>query len=120
MGKSILPVLACILVGLTSTGCTMCGQCDLDSYGAYGGRWHRTDRDHGRVGSLFIPAGAQVPYEDNLPGDGDQQMGNQQEGGGVDEDMSSPPSQPTPLDDETAPDAATETALLDRMLNDDF
>lgn len=115
MGKYILPVLACILVGLTSTGCTMCGQCELDSYGAYGGRWHRTDRDHGRVGSIFIPAGAQVPYEETLPADGDQQ-----EGGADNDNMSSPPAQPTPLDDEPTAEPATETALLDRMLNDDF
>jgi hypothetical protein len=114
MGKNILPVLACILVGLTSTGCTMCGQCDLDSYGAYGGRWHRTDRDHGRVGSLFIPAGAQVPYDETAP------AGGEGEGGPDDNSMPSPTPQPTPLDDESNSEPATETALLDRMLNDDF
>lgn len=56
--------LASIL--LLATGCTICADCDLDSYNAYGGRWQRTDRDAGRVGSLFHPAGVQVPYG---PGD---------------------------------------------------
>lgn len=40
----------------------MCQQCELDTYSAYGGRWQRTVRDHGRVGSVFAPAGAQLPY----------------------------------------------------------
>ena len=39
------------------SGCRLC--CDLEdqAYSAYGGKWQRTDRDHGRVGSLFEPAG---------------------------------------------------------------
>jgi len=45
-----------------STGCSMCSNCDLETYSAYGGRWQRTDRTAGRVGSVFHPAGALVPY----------------------------------------------------------
>jgi hypothetical protein len=40
----------------------MCSDCNLESYSAYGGRWQRTDRNAGRVASVFAPAGAQVPY----------------------------------------------------------
>lgn len=62
MGK--LVILFSVLIGLSlSSGCTMCADCDLDDYGAYGGRWQRTNRTSGRVGSVFDPAGAQVPYE---------------------------------------------------------
>ncbi|QEG40266.1 hypothetical protein [Roseimaritima ulvae] len=42
------------------SGCTICASPDLESYTTYGGNWHRTDRDHGRVGSVFAPAGARV------------------------------------------------------------
>jgi hypothetical protein len=48
----------------TSTGCTMCSNCELDSYSAYGGRWNRTERTTGRVGSVFDPAGVQTPYSE--------------------------------------------------------
>ncbi len=60
MGKYNLPAI--ILLTLLCGGCTLCPNCDPDAFAAYGGRWERTDRDHGRVGSLFTPAGAQVPY----------------------------------------------------------
>jgi hypothetical protein len=60
MGKYNLPAIA--MLTLLCGGCTLCPNCDPDAFAAYGGRWERTDRDHGRVGSLFAPAGAQIPY----------------------------------------------------------
>lgn len=112
----------------------MCQQCDIDSYGAYGGRWQRTNRDHGRVGSVFQPAGAQVAYTDH--GDTSIDYG--------DDEMS-----PTPVEllpEETLPaapelmptepglpsepevqvpeidanEADAETALLEKMLREDL
>jgi len=52
-------------------GCTLAPDCDLEDYGAYGGRWQRTLRNSGRVGSVFDPAGAQLPYDGpNAPTEG--------------------------------------------------
>ncbi|QDS88156.1 hypothetical protein EC9_23430 [Rosistilla ulvae] len=55
-------LLACTaLVGLTLLGgCRICGSDDDCAYPAYGGSWERTNRNHGRVGSVFAPAGAKV------------------------------------------------------------
>ena len=47
--------LLCLLP--TCWGCAMCCGTDDYNYGAYGGRWQRHDLAHGRVGSLFAPAG---------------------------------------------------------------
>lgn len=47
---------------VAASGCTMCQSCEDDTYAAYGGRWQRTDRCEGRVGSVFDPAGAMIPY----------------------------------------------------------
>lgn len=49
-----------ILWALTSLGCRICADCDLDSYPAYGGAWERTLRDSGRVGSVFDPGGVRA------------------------------------------------------------
>lgn len=111
-------------------GCTTCQQCDLDAYPAYGGRWHRTDREHGRVGSLFAPAGGQIPYGSTAPRDG------QAAGSESGEAPQPTPAQPAVPDDERdTPDEAAptepeadpgqiepelETALLEQMLSDDF
>lgn len=62
LGPVVVAVLVVSSLVAASTGCSMCSNCDLDAYSAYGGRWQRTDRTHGRVGSVFAPAGAMVPY----------------------------------------------------------
>ena len=59
---SPVKIIGLAVLVVTAAGCTMCPDCDIDSYGAYGGRWQRTQRNSGRVASLFDPAGAQVPY----------------------------------------------------------
>ena len=46
------------VVGVVATGCRICADCEDEFYPAYGGAWQRTDRDSGRVGSVFDPAGA--------------------------------------------------------------
>ena len=42
----------------TSVGCRICSDCEDIAYPAYGGAWERTQRNHGRVGSVFDPGGA--------------------------------------------------------------
>ena len=43
-----------LLAGMViSSGCAMCCGVDDYTYGTYGGKWERTDRTHGRVGSAF-------------------------------------------------------------------
>lgn len=65
-----LAVVALTLLGFAG-GCTLAPDCDLEDYGAYGGRWQRTLRHSGRVGSVFDPAGAQLPYDGpNAPTEG--------------------------------------------------
>ncbi len=49
-----------LLLTVCGSGCTICASPDLESYTTYGGVWHRTDREHGRVGSVFAPAGSRV------------------------------------------------------------
>ncbi|QDV82542.1 hypothetical protein TBK1r_14730 [Stieleria magnilauensis] len=44
----------------SSTGCRLCCDREDQAYSAYGGSWERTQRDSGRVGSLFDPGGARV------------------------------------------------------------
>ena len=63
----------------SSLGCAMCCSPDDWNYGAYGGRWQRHDRSHGRVSSAFAEAGYDslgdaieaevIPEPERLPGD---------------------------------------------------
>lgn len=52
-----LSLLACLI---SMGGCRLCSDCDLDAYPAYGGTWQRTNRESGRVGSLFDPGGSRA------------------------------------------------------------
>lgn len=55
-------LLACVgvLLLVAASGCAM-SDSSLDyNYGAYGGKWQRTDPCCGRVGSIIDPAGARV------------------------------------------------------------
>jgi len=56
--RLVLPWIACILIA--GSGCRICASCEDEAYPAYGGAWQRTIRDHGRVGSVFAPAGGKV------------------------------------------------------------
>ena len=61
---SRLAIAATMLLGIvSSTGCSICCTPFDYAYPAYGGKWERTDRFHGRVGSAFDPAGP-IPAED--------------------------------------------------------
>ena len=46
---------------LPAGGCRLCADCDEQAYAAYGGVWQRLEREDGRVGSVFDPAGGKVP-----------------------------------------------------------
>jgi hypothetical protein len=65
MSRIALAVL--VLGSLLSTGCTMCQDCFDYAYPLYGSTATRTDRNCGRVGSRFAPAGPDVgvvsPYK---------------------------------------------------------
>jgi hypothetical protein len=45
----------CLGLLALGSGCAICGSCDDETYGAYGGRWTRLDPCFGRVGSAFTP-----------------------------------------------------------------
>lgn len=49
-----------LLSALLSTGCAMCQSCFDDAYPHYGSIAERTERNCGRVGSAFDPAGPDV------------------------------------------------------------
>ncbi|QEF99945.1 hypothetical protein Mal15_40120 [Stieleria maiorica] len=53
-----LSLLCCVVT--TSTGCRLCCDREDQAYSAYGGIWERTQRNSGRVGSLFDPGGART------------------------------------------------------------
>ena len=57
--SQILSLFGLVLV-LVSSGCALCSDCEDSTYAAYGGRWQRHDRVHGRVGSVLHPAGGRV------------------------------------------------------------
>ena len=44
----------------SSSGCLTCCAPNYEMFPAYGGAWERTNRTHGRVGSIFEPAGVLV------------------------------------------------------------
>jgi len=56
-GERSYVILAVLLMVSSLTGCRICADCEDRAYPTYGGLWQRTIRDHGRVGSLFDPAG---------------------------------------------------------------
>jgi hypothetical protein len=59
--------LAVVALSLAaSAGCSVCYTPFDYAYPTYGGKWQRTDRFHGRVGSAFEPAGP-FPVEEAPP-----------------------------------------------------
>ncbi|MCO8120467.1 hypothetical protein NHH03_01865 [Stieleria sp. TO1_6] len=59
VSRLCFPLLVLLL--LLSTGCRLCCDDEDRAYAAYGGVWERTDRNQGRVGSVFDPGGARKP-----------------------------------------------------------
>jgi hypothetical protein len=53
-----------LLVWMAASGCSICCTPFDPAYPTYGGKWERTDRYFGRVGSAFAPAGAPVDEYD--------------------------------------------------------
>lgn len=84
-----------ILVGglflvAAAAGCSTCCTPFDAAYPTYGGKWERTDRFHGRVGSAFAPAGP--------------------EPGALMEEVPTPAEMPTaPMSDEMLPDLPPDT-----------
>lgn len=107
MGKSPYCAAAILLALLCCGGCSMCHPCELETYSAYGGRWQRTDRAHGRVGSVFAPAGALVPYDDPV-------------GSAVDPDVPGdlPPAAPDQEDAESPDDVPSDGEQDESVLED--
>lgn len=66
-------LMTCLLMASLAalSGCAMCVSSLDSSYSAYGGAWQRIIPNHGRVGSVFDPAGAQVVGEDGAVVDAD-------------------------------------------------
>jgi hypothetical protein len=52
-----LGLICGVLALMAAPGCSVCCTPFDDAYPGYGGKWERTDRFHGRVGSAFHPAG---------------------------------------------------------------
>ena len=70
-------------------GCRICADCEDLAYPAYGGAWQRTNRDSGRVGSVFDPAGGKAPElvdrDDPLSADTMERKRQIERGGGYKE-----------------------------------
>ncbi len=58
--SGVLASFVLIAAALPMLGCRICADCEDLAYPAYGGAWERTNREHGRVGSLFDPGGAKA------------------------------------------------------------
>lgn len=52
-----------LVIASSFVGCSVCCTPYDDAYPAYGGKWQREDRYHGRVGSAFHPAGGMAVNE---------------------------------------------------------
>lgn len=80
-------LFACSLLVVVAamSGCAMCGSPFDYSYAAHGGLWDREDRESGRVGSAFDPAGP-MPSENGVAGPSAPAPAN----------MQTPPSQDLP------------------------
>ena len=115
--------MAVVMIGLAPLGgCRICADCEDLAYPAYGGAWQRTQRDSGRVGSIFDPAGGKSPTladRDQPPTPEELERRRQEERGGgfgapdreFDSDSTESNSDPSPPADATKD-------LLERMLED--
>lgn len=66
MNRFLAMILICSPLAALA-GCAMCCAPFDYAYPTYGGKWQRTDREHGRVGSLFTPqAGVKVEEGDSV------------------------------------------------------
>lgn len=91
-------------------GCSICASPDLEAYPATGGLWQRTDRDHGRVGSVFAPAGYRVDpvvgsaEEDLEPaGEGDADREESQADNGDPQSVEPAPEEAAPAEQPVPP-----------------
>jgi hypothetical protein len=69
MKRLFAVLLICSPLALLA-GCAMCCSPFDYAYPTYGGKWQRTDREHGRVGSLYTPhAGVKVEEGEAVGGE---------------------------------------------------
>lgn len=99
-------LLLTFTVGLLSlTGCRLCTNCEDEAYPTYGGIWQRTDRFHGRVGSIFEPAGAKIDRVSSVSSDEAMDYEETADGGNEDEFEALPPGDRRPGEDRSIDDA---------------
>ena len=58
VSRGLIGFLIVAAIVMTGSGCRLCCDSEDIAYPAYGGLWERTNRNSGRVGSLFDPGGA--------------------------------------------------------------
>ena len=58
VSRGLFGLLMVAAMVMTGSGCRLCCDSEDVAYPAYGGLWERTNRNSGRVGSLFDPGGA--------------------------------------------------------------
>lgn len=70
-------ILVTVLLG-SASGCRLCCDSEDIAYPAYGGVWERIERNQGRVGSLYDPAGARASNltDRNAPAENDDARSN--------------------------------------------
>lgn len=93
-----LRVFIVALLLSSASGCRLCCDSGDADYSAYGGVWARTQRETGRVGSVFDPGGAiaeKITPKASIPDQRQQVYGND------DEQTPRPPdtTEPAPADD---------------------
>ncbi|HJN09498.1 MAG: hypothetical protein QGH33_06585 [Pirellulaceae bacterium] len=103
--KRMMSLLAISLIS-TNAGCTLCSDCDDYSYGAFGGRWERSDLNYGRVGSAFSPEGSTISDGELIDPHNLESMAPE---------VAAPDAEvvPPPSDDEPPSSDAEEDSLLD-------
>jgi hypothetical protein len=122
--------LFCLLIAsaavFTGSGCRLCCDSEDAAYPAYGGVWERTDRDSGRVGSLFDPGGARQSslstkesadqYQDALRRMGPMNGEESEDDQGEDDPSRDAPEQKK-FDSESEEEFQQRRKKIERMLN---
>jgi hypothetical protein len=59
--------LAFAFAGMVSSGCSLCPPSYMNDYAGVGGKWQRSDPEHGRVGSVFSDPASVVSTSHAVP-----------------------------------------------------
>jgi len=79
MNRNLFACVGVLLLA-SASGCAMCNNSQDNAFAAYGGKWQRGDLYHGRVASLFDPAGATVMSAQTDAAAAEQSKGKETEG----------------------------------------